>query len=264
MKKDIYALSTLFEFGKPMLALVPTLYKHYPKKKKEDNGNEDNSKLKLKVSLFVVELINKSTSSDIDKGELNIVPGTISLNISKFPISASSAAVKEQIITYFNTNVESMSILDIELILKYIDYMNYLFKNKEKIGGLYRELEAVMYNENGIYVFDISSKKMYSVHMKKGVGKISTVFGKYMEAKRKRDSLQKRNLYKAFSGQMKNLAAECYDEDYSRIFKYSIINIVDDIIALSGNNDLTRYDIEFYCRYFNYPITLKGYNNDKK
>ena len=257
MKKEICALSTLFEFGKPMLALIPTVYRVYPKK---NENNKDSSKLKLKVSLFVVELKHNPTSNNIDRGVFNIIEGTNSLNISKFPISTTSAAVKEQILTYFNLNVKNMDILDIELILRYIDYMNYLFKNKERIGGLYKELESIIYSENGAYIFDNSSKRLYSIHMKKCVGKISTVFGKYMQAKRKRDSLHKRNLYKAFAGQMINLVNDCNTE-YKDTFEHIITTLTDDVILLSGNNELTRYDIEFYCRYFNEPINLKGYTS---
>ena len=245
-KKVAKLASEVFGFNGKALAMdiIP-----YYKTRRNKKTGEEKKRLTVKFRIFGVTLIHKPKYDGSDIGEFMMI--TPQIDIDDLSPSEKSAAVKNQIDTFFNTKL-GYSLLETEFIMGFIDYLAYLFRyfkkdnNSARISGEYGK---IINNDNFVYVHDKENRMMYYVNTNKSTAFASDLFIRYMDNRRKRDYYNEIKFHNIFSGQINKLVDDCryaYDEN----FYYAIQNIAEDIITLSGNTELGKNDIEFYNKYF--------------
>lgn len=221
----------------------------YYKTRRNKKTGEEKKKLTVKFRIFGVTIIHKPKYDGSDIGEF--MKSTPHLDIEDLSPSEKSSAVKNQIDTFFSAKL-GYSLLDTEFIMGFTDYLAYLFKYFKKDNASARilgEYGKIIHNENFVYIYDKENRMMYYANTNKSTVFSSKLFIRYMDNKRKKDYYNEIKFHNIFSKQINTLVNDCryaYEEN----FYYAIQNIAEDIITLSGNKELGKYDIEFYNKYF--------------
>lgn len=218
--------SEVFDFEELAVGIFPRI---------NDNGT-------LKMAIAPIRF--KQNKYDFNNGTFyKAVHVKQNLSLNDKVINKSSATFKNIIYDYFS-NAMGCGILETDLVMGFLKYFYHLFKIGNNHGEIIRVKECE--NKEIFYAFSISDRIMYCGRAGKTKGSVSSLFNNYMEAKRKRESLDKDKLSKAFSFQLRSLASKPLNDDIKNILGY----VVDDIIILSENNKLKPQDIQFY-EYYN-------------
>ena len=217
-------LSDVFEFEELAVGLFPQI--------KDD-----------KLSIIIAPIRFKQNKYDFDNGTFyraTHVKQCIRLNDKV--INKTSASFKNEIYTYFSNAIEC-GILETDMVMGFLKYIYHLFK-KGYNHGEFISIKSCK-NSEFFYAFSINDHIMYYGKAGKIKGAVSNLFNNYMEARRKKESLDRKKLNKAFSIQLKSLASKDINYDVKNI----LWDIVEDIITLSGNDKLKPEDIQF-CNYY--------------